>query len=114
MNNNKTNNNEQRLLLENRARRPCSTIVCKANLSRTVVSVPRPPARSRGIHSPLRRGGDGGGAVYLVAGGRGAETPSYVFFTKSGYFLCIVKEKIVNLPMLKMLFRYKNKTIMQE
>ena len=63
MNNNKTNNNEQRLLLENRARRPCSTIVCKANLSRTVVSVPRPPARSRGIHSPLRRGGDGGGAV---------------------------------------------------
>ena len=37
MNNNETNNNEQRLLLENRARRPCSTIVCKANLSRTVV-----------------------------------------------------------------------------
>ncbi len=29
--------------------------------------------------------------------------PSYVFFTKSGYYLCIVKEKIVNLPMLKML-----------
>ena len=31
-------------LLENRARRPCSTIVSLANHSRTVVSVPRPPA----------------------------------------------------------------------
>ena len=38
-------------VLENRARRPCSTIVCMANLSRTVVSVPRPPAPNV-IHSP--------------------------------------------------------------
>ena len=37
-------------VLENRARRPCSTMVSMANLSRTVVSVPRPPARSKGIH----------------------------------------------------------------
>ena len=32
-----------------------------------MASVPRPPARSRGIYSPLRRGGNRGGAVYLVA-----------------------------------------------
>ena len=44
-------------LLEHRAQRPCSTKVSKANLSRTVVSVPRPPARSTAIHSPLQRGG---------------------------------------------------------
>ena len=37
-------------LLENRARRPCSTIVSLANLSRTVASVPRPPAPK--IYSP--------------------------------------------------------------
>ena len=42
-----------------------------AVLSRTVVSVPRPPTRSKGIHSPLRR--VGGGAVYLGAGGWGTE-----------------------------------------
>ena len=41
--------------------------------SRTVASAPRPPARSKGNHSPLLRGGDGGGAVYLGAGGRGTE-----------------------------------------
>ena len=40
-----------------------------------MVSAPRPPTRSEGIHSPLQRGGDGGGAVSLVAGGRGTETP---------------------------------------
>ena len=62
---------------------------------------------------------------FLVVGGRGTETPVLLldtqpphytwrcyyktggprptFFTKSGYYLCIVKEKIVNLPMLKML-----------
>ena len=42
--------------------------------SRTVVSVPRPPARSKGNHSPLQRGGVGGGAVYLATGGRGTKT----------------------------------------
>ena len=31
-------------VLENRAQRPCSTMVSMANLSRTVASVPRPPA----------------------------------------------------------------------
>ena len=50
-------------LLENRAQRPCSTMIGLANLSRTVVSVPRPPTRSKGIYSPLQRGGVGGGAV---------------------------------------------------
>ena len=49
-------------------------MIGEANHSRTVVSVPRPPVRSKGIHSPLQRGGDGGGAVYLVVGGRGTET----------------------------------------
>ena len=48
-------------------------VIGEANHSRTVVSVPRPPVRSKGIHSPLQRGGDGGGAVYLVVGGRGTE-----------------------------------------
>ena len=47
-------------LLENRARRPCSTIVSLANLSRTVVSVPRPPAPKINSptpnRSPLERG----------------------------------------------------------
>ena len=33
--------------------------------------------------------------------GHGGHRPT--FFTKSGYYFCIVKEKIVNLPMLKML-----------
>ena len=41
--------------------------MCLANHSRTVASVPRPPTRSKGIHSPLQRGGDGGGAVGLRA-----------------------------------------------
>ena len=36
--------------------------------------MPCSPARSEGIHSPLQRGGVGGGAVYLAAGGRGTET----------------------------------------
>ena len=42
----------------------------EANQSRTVVSVPRPPATSNAIYSPLQRGGEsralarrGGGAV---------------------------------------------------
>ena len=55
-------------------------MIGEANHSRTVVSVPRPPARSKGIHSPLLRGGDGGGAVYLVAGGRGAEAPVLLYY----------------------------------
>ena len=42
-------------------------VMDEAYHSRTVVSVPRPPTRSEGIHSPLRRGGDGGGAVGLRA-----------------------------------------------
>ncbi len=32
-----------------------------------LASVPRPPTTSEGIHSPLQRGGDGGGAVGLRA-----------------------------------------------
>ena len=44
-------------LLENRARRPCSTIVSLANQSRTVASVPRPPAtKSPPNPSQLERG----------------------------------------------------------
>ena len=42
----------------------------EANQSRTVVSVPRPPATSNAIYSPLQRGGEsralarrGGGAI---------------------------------------------------
>ena len=38
-------------VLENRARRPCSTMVSMANLSRTVVSVPRPPATKQAAPS---------------------------------------------------------------
>ena len=41
----------------------------KANCTLKVgllASVPRPPTRSEGIHSPLQRGGDGGGAVCSV------------------------------------------------
>ena len=42
-----------------------------AVLSRTVVSVPRPPTRSKGIYSPLQRGGVGGGAVKeCLSGGK--------------------------------------------
>ena len=55
-------------------------VIGEANYSRTVVSVPRPPARSKGIHSPLLRGGDGGGAVYLVVGGRGTEATVLLWF----------------------------------
>ena len=36
-------------VLENRARRPCSTMVSLANHSRTVVSVPRPPTTQKSI-----------------------------------------------------------------
>ena len=53
-----------------------------------MVSVPRPPARSEGIHSPLQRGGDGGGAVDLGAGGRGTETTVLLRFAR----LTIVKQ----------------------
>ena len=45
--------------------------------SRTVVSVPRPPARSEGIHSPLRRG-----TVSLVVGGRGTEATVLLFLLR--------------------------------
>ena len=62
-------------------------MIGEANHSRTVVSVPRPPGRSKGIHSPLLRGGDGGGAVYLVAGGRGAETPVLLFYHLWLYYI---------------------------
>ena len=55
-------------------------MIGEANHSRTVVSAPRPPARSKSNHSPLLRGGDGGGAVYLVAGGRGAEAPVLLYY----------------------------------
>ena len=41
-------------------------VMGEANQSRTVVSVPCSPARSKGIHSPLQRGGVGGGAVYAL------------------------------------------------
>ena len=52
--------------------------MCEANYSRTVASVPRPPTRSKGIHSPLLRGGDGGGAVYFGGWrtGRGGPCPT--------------------------------------
>ena len=56
--------------LEHRAQRPCSTKVSMANLSRTVVSVPRPPARSTAIHSSLQRGGCGGGSGSCRTGHR--------------------------------------------
>ena len=46
-------------------------MIGEANHSRTVVSVPRPPARSKGIHSPLLRGGVGGGAVLNAGWGWG-------------------------------------------
>ena len=46
--------------------------------SRTVVSVPRPPTRSKGIYSPLQRGGDG--ALCLGVGGRGTEATVLLSF----------------------------------
>ena len=57
----------------------------EANYSRTVASVPRPPTRSKGIHSPLQRGGVGGGAVYFECWrtGRGDHRPTlrvYLFY----------------------------------
>ena len=54
--------------------------MCEANQSRTVASVPRSPTRSKGIHSPLLRGGDGGGAVYFGGWrtGRGGHRPTIV------------------------------------
>ena len=66
---------------------------CIANYSRTVASVPRPPARSKGIHSPLQRGGDGGGAPPLRRGGDGGGASVYlcniasVFWNPSNYSL---------------------------
>ena len=55
-------------------------MIGEANHSRTVVSAPRPPTRSKSNHSPLLRGGDGGGAVYLVAGGRGTEATVLLYY----------------------------------
>ena len=54
--------------------------MCEANYSKTVASVPRPPTRSKGIHSPLQRGGVGGGAVCLSAGrtGHGDHRPTLI------------------------------------
>ena len=82
--------------MENRARRPCSTLIgkgwrtgrgdhrptkiCLANHSRTGSPCPVLQQEVRVFYSPLQRGGGscalalrGGGAVYLIVGGRGAE-----------------------------------------
>ena len=59
-------------LLENRAQRPCSTMIGLANLSRTVVSVPRPPT-TKLFESILLFGG---------AGGWGTETTVLLWFAR--------------------------------
>ena len=67
------------------------TYYSESNQSRTVVSVPRPPARSGGIHSPLQRGEVGDGAVYFGCWrtGHGDHRPTLRVHLRPICYLCL-------------------------